>query len=139
MDGLLFCLHRVLRNLLCAFRLSFHLLGLKLCNPINVSCAQIVILFLRIIRLRSQIFKSCEQISNSYSQIFKSFTYNNILYARIIISSVYIPNKKRNAPLRTVQLSGRSQVICQFSLYQCKGMSSTAASHVFCNQASKLC
>ena len=50
-----------------------------------------------------------------------------------------IPNKKRNAPLKTVQLSGRSQVICQFSLYQCKGMSGTAASHVFYNQASKLC
>ena len=51
----------------------------------------------------------------------------------------YIPNKKRNAPLRTVHLSGISQVIGQFSLYQCKGMSGTAASHVFCNQASKLC
>ena len=50
-----------------------------------------------------------------------------------------IPDKKRNAPLRTVQLSGRSQVICQFSLYQCKGMSCTVASHVFCNQASNLC
>ena len=51
----------------------------------------------------------------------------------------YILGKKRNAPLRTVQLSGKSQVIGQFSLYQCKGMSVTAASHVFCNQASKLC
>ena len=51
----------------------------------------------------------------------------------------YIPDKKRNAPLRTVQLSGRSQVIGQFSLYQCKGISGTAASHVFCNLASKLC
>ena len=27
-------------------------------------------------------------------------------------------------------------MIGQFSLYQCKGMSDTAASHVFCNQAS---
>ena len=52
---------------------------------------------------------------------------------------VNIPDKKRNAPLRTVQLPGRSQGIGQFSLYQCKGMSSTAASHVFCNLASKLC
>ena len=43
----------------------------------------------------------------------------------------YIPDKKRNAPLRTVQLSGKSQVIDQFSLYQCKGMSVTAASHIF--------
>ena len=50
-----------------------------------------------------------------------------------------IPDKKRNAPLRTVQLSGRSQVIGQFSLYQCKGMSGTDALHVFCNQASTLC
>ena len=50
-----------------------------------------------------------------------------------------IPNKKRNAPLRTVQLSGKPQVIGQFSLYQCKGMSVTAASHVFYIQASKLC
>ena len=50
-----------------------------------------------------------------------------------------IPDKKRNAPLRTVQLSGRSQPIGRFSLYQCKGMSGTAASHVFCNKASKLC
>ena len=30
-------------------------------------------------------------------------------------------------------------MIGQLSLYQCKGMSVTAASHVFCNQASKLC
>ena len=50
-----------------------------------------------------------------------------------------IPDKKRNAPLRTVQLSEKSQVIGKFSLYQCKGMPVTAASHVFCNQASKLC
>ena len=49
-----------------------------------------------------------------------------------------IPDKKRNAPLKTVQLSGRSQVIGQFSLYQCKGMSGTAALHIFCNQASKM-
>ena len=47
--------------------------------------------------------------------------------------------KKRNAPLRTVQLPGRSQGIGQFSLYQCKGISYTAASHVFCNLASKMC
>ena len=50
-----------------------------------------------------------------------------------------IPDKKRNAPLRTVQPSGKSQVIGQFSLYPCKGISVTAASHFFCNQASKLC
>ena len=52
---------------------------------------------------------------------------------------VNIPDKKRNAPLRTDQLSGRSQVIGQLSLYQGKGMSCTAESHVFCNLASKLC
>ena len=57
----------------------------------------------------------------------------------IELSTKHIPNKKRNAPLRTVQLSGKSQVIGQFNLYQCKGMSVTAASHVFCNQVSKLC
>ena len=50
-----------------------------------------------------------------------------------------IPNKKRNAQLRTFQLSERSQVIGRFSLYQGKGMPGTAALHVFCNQASKLC
>ena len=57
----------------------------------------------------------------------------------IEIEKVHIPDKKRNAPLRTVQLSGRSQVIGRFSLYQCKGMPGTAALHVICNQASKLC
>ena len=46
--------------------------------------------------------------------------------------------KKENAPLRTVKLSGRSQVIGMFSLYQCKGMPGTAASHIFCNLVSKL-
>ena len=54
-------------------------------------------------------------------------------------SRINIPDKKRNAPLRTVQLPGRSQVIGQFNLYQCKGMSGTVASHVFCKLASKLC
>ena len=52
---------------------------------------------------------------------------------------LFIPDKKRNAPLRTVQLSGRSQVLGQFSLYQCKGMLGTAALHIFCNLALKLC
>ena len=56
-----------------------------------------------------------------------------------ILHNVIYPTKKRNAPLRTVQLSGKLQVIGQFSLYQCKGMPVTAASHVFRNQASKLC
>ena len=47
--------------------------------------------------------------------------------------------QKRNAPLKTVQLSGISQVIGRFSLYQCKGTPGTAASHIVDNQASKLC
>ena len=58
---------------------------------------------------------------------------------RLIGELPNIPDKKRNAPLRTVQLSGESYLIDQFSLYQCKCMSSTAASHVFCKLASKLC
>ena len=52
---------------------------------------------------------------------------------------MYTRQKKRNVPFRITQLSGRSQGIGQFSLYQFKGMSGTAALHVFCNQASKLC
>ena len=57
------------------------------------------------------------------------FNTNNVL-AMIIVLISNIPDQKRNAPLRTVQLSGRSQVIGQFSLYQCKGLSGTAASHL---------
>ena len=50
---------------------------------------------------------------------------------RLTDKSIFnIPDKKRNAPLRTVQISGRSQVIDQFSFYQCKGMSCTVASYV---------
>ena len=45
--------------------------------------------------------------------------------------------KKRNAPRRAVQLSEISQVIGQFSLFQCKGMPGTAALHIFWHQASK--
>ena len=51
----------------------------------------------------------------------------------------YILDKIRNAIRRTDQLSGRSQVIGQFRLYRCKGMSGTTALHVVCNQASKMC
>ena len=65
---------------------------------------------------------------------------NPLLYTSVVLNYTHhIPDKKRNAPLRTVQLSGKSQVIGQFSYYQCKGRSVTAASHVYCNQASKLC
>ena len=56
--------------------------------------------------------------------------------------SVYtfnIPDKIRNATRRTDQLSGRSQVIDQFRLYRCKGMSGTAALQIVCNKASKMC
>ena len=46
------------------------------------------------------------------------------------INDVYFDNipdkKKRNATLRSVQPSGKSQVIGQFSLYKCKCMSDTA-------------
>ena len=69
---------------------------------------------------------------------FINFCLNIDSVLRVADSSICIPDKKRNAPLRTVRLSGRSQVIGQYTLYQCKGMSGTAASHVFCNQASKL-
>ena len=44
-----------------------------------------------------------------------------------VVLHLYIPDKKRNAPLKTVQLSGRSRVIGRFSLYQCKGMLGSAA------------
>ena len=38
-----------------------------------------------------------------------------------------MPDKIRNATRRTDQLSGRSQVIFQFRLYRCEGMSATTA------------
>ena len=50
-----------------------------------------------------------------------------------------IPDKIRNATRKTDQLSRRSQVMGQFRLYRCKGMSGTAALHIVCNQASKMC
>ena len=51
----------------------------------------------------------------------------------------YIPDKIRNAIHITDQLSGRPQAMSQFRLYRCKDMSSTAALHIVCNQASKMC
>ena len=48
----------------------------------------------------------------------------------VLIHDLYYTPQKKKAPLRTVQLSGRSQVIGQFSLYQCKGMPGTAASRL---------
>ena len=44
---------------------------------------------------------------------------------------LYIRDKKRKAPRRTVQLLGRSLVIGQFRLYWCKVMPNTAAFHTF--------
>ena len=44
------------------------------------------------------------------------------MYATLLWTSQHIPDKKRNVPLRTVHLSGRSREIGQFSLYQFKGM-----------------
>ena len=43
--------------------------------------------------------------------------------ALFLVSCHIYTQQKRNAPLRTVQLSGRSQVLGQFCLYQCKGKS----------------
>ena len=86
---------------------------------------------------RAQVPCEVEQVTRSSASCFKGFL---ILYA--LMDSLFwfnIPDKKRNAPLRTVQPAGIKQVIGQFSLHQCKGMSCTVASHVFCNLASKLC
>ena len=85
--------------------------------------------------------------NNQFSDNSKSSVYTSRLellhtsQVALYVLTHFTPNipDKKNAPLRTVQLSGISQVIGQFSLYQCKGMSVTAASHVFCKQASKLC
>ena len=49
-----------------------------------------------------------------------------------------IPGKIRNAT-RKNELSGRSQVMGQFRLYRCKGLSGTAALHIVVNEASKMC
>ena len=56
-----------------------------------------------------------------------------------LISRETIRDKKANAPRGAVQLPERSQVKGQFCLDQCKGMSGSAALHIFCNQASKKC
>ena len=45
--------------------------------------------------------------------------------------------QKRNAPRRTDQLSERSQMMDKFRVYRCKGMSGTAALHIFCDKVSK--
>ena len=72
---------------------------------------------------------------NSYLRYFLPIHKSHLLF----YEKRYIPDKKRNAPGRTVQISGRSQVVGQFNFYWCKGMSGTAALHIFCNQASKMC
>ena len=56
-----------------------------------------------------------------------------------MLAETNIPDKIRNTTRRTDQLSGRSHVMVQFRLYRCKGMSGTAALHIECNQASKMC
>ena len=78
-------------------------------------------------------------LSQDYLKRWESSVSKSITSRKMEVTSLNIPDKKRNAPLRTVQLPGRSQGIQLFSLYQCKGMSSIAASHVFCNLAPKLC
>ena len=72
--------------------------------------------------------------SGQYSPISVLQPYNTVyLYG---IFTQYIPDKIRNVTRRTDQLSGTSQVMSQFRLYRCKGMSGTAALHIVCNQAS---
>ena len=96
-------------------------------------------------------FRHAMPIKQSKSNIeriqLESVLLSNAKWDTFILSNVFIfmlsfqfciPNKKRNAPLRIVQLSGTSQVVDQFNLCQCKDMSGTAASHAFCSQASKL-
>ena len=61
-----------------------------------------------------------------------------LLYYPFYVSSLIYLTQKETNHLELFN-SGRSQVIGQISLYQCKGMSGTAVLHVFCNQASKLC
>ena len=81
-------------------------------------------------------FRNCKSISlNEILLHRRSVTDPRVIVYRLMNCT----RQKRNAPLRTFQLSARSQVMGQFSLYQCKGMSGTVASHVFCNLASKLC
>ena len=68
----------------------------------------------------------------------------NVLYHPVQAKNMHfnpyiLNNKKRNTPLKTAPLSGISQVTGQFGLYRCKGMSVTAALHIFCSQVSKMC
>ena len=88
---------------------------------------------------RKVIYMRYKYINGSYNNIAKGIRLLDKI-ARIVYTgkSSYSRQKKRNAPLIKVRLSGRSQVIGYFSLYQCKGKSGTAAPQVLCNQASKL-
>ena len=75
------------------------------------------------------------------SQIAKLVTSSNSGKA-LLPSPLFYPSitdKILNATRRTDQLSRRSQVMGQFRLYPCKGLSGTAALHIICNQASKMC
>ena len=56
----------------------------------------------------------------NYHLLIEAHTHD--VYVEMCLNNQTIPNKKRNAPLRNVPLSGRSQVIGQFSLYDCKGI-----------------
>ena len=102
----------------------------ELCKEkvVYVSCDSNVIVELYMLNL----MKMFEIVTTKFSEDFTKIVSPTAM-------GCFIPDKKRNAPLRTGQLSGRSQMIGQFSLYQCKGMSSTAALHIFCNMVSKLC
>ena len=52
---------------------------------------------------------------------------------------MHIPDKKRNAPRRTNQFSGRSQMVDQSPLYRSRGMSVTESLDIFRNQGLEMC
>ena len=54
-------------------------------------------------------------------------------FAKFIV--FHIPDKIRNITRGSDKFSGRSQVMGQFRLYRCKGMSGIAASHIVSNKA----
>ena len=73
-------------------------------------------------------------------KLIKGLMHHDYFTIYLFISTfIYTPDKIRNATRRSDQLSGRSHVMGQFRLYRCKGMSGTAALHIVCNQASKMC
>ena len=102
----------------------------------NIHFAQIIIDILHTFVALKQFFLK--------SQVFQCYI-STVIFHRILVTidsiktESYIPDKIRNTTRRTDQLSGRSEVMGQFRLYRCKGMPGTAALHMICNQASKMC